>query len=118
MRLRKVYYTVFALKDGTVLFARPTRKPHRRRGSRGPRIDEEGICQWFPEKWERFDQMPDRVWTAFQSVVGTCLNTKRIIRTRVESRFDVLDQKLKEMGERLESLERRLDRIHAEGGEH
>lgn len=28
MRLHKVYYSVFALKDGTVLFSRPTRRTH------------------------------------------------------------------------------------------
>jgi hypothetical protein len=111
MRLHKVYYSVFALKDGTVLVACPTRKPPQKRGSRGPRIEEEGICKWFPEKWERLDQMSDRQWTAFQSVVATCLNTKRIIRTRVESRFDVLDQKLNEVQEELGNLESKLDRL-------
>lgn len=109
MRLHKVYYSVFALKDGTILFSRPTRKPYQKRGSRGPRIEEEGICKWFPGNWERLNKMPDRDWTAFQSVVSTCLNVKRIVRMRVESRFDVLDRKLHEVREQLGNLERKLD---------
>lgn len=109
MRLHKVYYNVFALKDGTVLFSCPTRKPYSKRGSRGPRIDEEGICKWFPEKWERLGQMPDRTWTAFQSIVSTCLNMKRIVRMRVESRFDVLDKEVQSLREQLDHLEEKLD---------
>lgn len=50
VRTRKVYYKVFALKDGTVYFVSLSRKP--RKTKHGPRIqiDDEGICTWFIEK--------------------------------------------------------------------
>ena len=43
MEPKKVYYSVFGLKDGTVYLARPVPKPHKSKGGREPKIDPEGI---------------------------------------------------------------------------
>ena len=109
MRFLPVYYSVFALKDGTVITPLPTRKPRKTKYSRAPKIDEEGIWRWYLEKRERLDDVPDRFWTAFVVNVGTCLNVKRIVRQRVESRLDSLNERLDAMRSQLDRIERKLD---------
>ena len=112
-RFRKVYYSVFALKDGTIYAVCQGRKPRKTRDSRAPKIDEDGIHTWYlgtpiapfkMEEWER---------AAYHSTVSTCLNMKRLLRNRVECRLQNLERRVEELGGQLDRIEAKLDRLEA-----
>ncbi|MEE8153890.1 MAG: hypothetical protein V3T53_02900 [Phycisphaerales bacterium] len=46
MRTKPAYYTVFALKDGTVMSAVQTRKPLKAQLRPRERVDVDGIWRW------------------------------------------------------------------------
>jgi hypothetical protein len=104
---------VMALPDETIGLAMPTRKPRKGKNSPEPKIDEDGIHFWFvddPLKSEQdgFSDWGKGVW---HTCVATALNTRRIIRSQVESRLDASDARLEVMATKLEQIEKKLERL-------
>jgi hypothetical protein len=111
MKARPVYYTAFGLKDGTVYAAMPVRKPRKTKHGPAPRIDAEGICQFYAGVVEAPADMPEWRRATFHTTVGTALNVRRIIREQVAGRLDALEQAVAETQERLARIEDKLDRL-------
>jgi hypothetical protein len=112
MRFRKVYYQVSAMHDGTILFVLPGRKL----GSglrRKPKIDEDGVCKWFLGTWNNFREMDDKNWIAVMTTLANCLNLKRVLRERVQSRLDSLAAQLGQVQQQLDRLECLMGRLAA-----
>ena len=86
MKPGPVYYSVHALKDETIWFAVPTRKPRKTKNSPAPNIDEDGIHNWYLEKTNDDEPSGLTDWgKALRHVcVAMTLNVKRIIRQKVE----------------------------------
>ncbi len=111
MRLRKTYYTAFALRDGTICAVLETRKPRKHRYSRTPKIDADGIHSWLRYNFRRPIDFPDLQRVTWSSSIANCLNTKRIIRLKVEKRLDGIEKLLHSLVVRLDRLEQALARF-------
>lgn len=109
MRVRKAYYSVHALRDGTIWLVFETRKPTRHKHCREPRIDEDGIHDWFfTEKEEEVNRLSDWGKGVFYTSVATCLNMRRITREQVTRRLDRIEERIAglqaQLGQVLERL--------------
>jgi hypothetical protein len=113
VRLQKAYFSVFALKDGTIYLVNATRKPRKTKHSSAPRIDEDGIYNWYLEKEVVPKDMVDWLKGSFHSTVSTCLNVKRIVRQQVEPKLGQLAQDLRLLREQLERIEAKMDTLHS-----
>ncbi len=116
MKKQNAYYKVFALKDKTIVLVLQTRKPVGPRGGPKPKIDEDGIHTWFPETAMDYQHLPKAAAASRHTTIATCLNLKRILRERVESRLTTVEGQLVQIAEQLTRLEDKLDSQQAVGG--
>ncbi len=79
METKKAYYSAHALCDGTIWLAVPGRKPRATRSCPQPKIDEEGVYQWFFDKVGEQPVLNDRGAILRNVSIATCLNTRRLI---------------------------------------
>lgn len=98
---KPAYYSVHALRDGTIWFVLQGRKPAK---SQNPIIDEDGIYQWHLDEVKP-DELSDWGQCLLHSTVATCLNVKRIVRHQVEGKLDLILKRLDEISQRLDRLE-------------
>jgi hypothetical protein len=117
VRSHKAYYCVRATKDGTICFAHATHKPRRTKGSRPPRIDEDGIWQWFDQTDEEVRSFTDWGKGVHHTAVVTRLNVKRIVRQQIEPRLDRVEQQIMTLSEQMNRVESKIDRLLREEGE-
>jgi hypothetical protein len=106
-RAKQVYYEVFALQDGTILLAAPTRKPVKNALNPRARSDEDGIHQWFIQQHKDYERLPQ--WTGGGTpfyTLANYLNVKRLLRSQVEA-------KLNAIGGQMAELKAQFDRIEA-----
>jgi hypothetical protein len=113
VRMQKAYFSVFALKDGTIYLVNPTRRPRKTKYSSAPRIDEDGICNWYLEKEVLPRDMVDWLKGSFHSTVATSFNVKRIVRQQVERRLDRVESDLHALREQLGRIESKIDDLLA-----
>ncbi len=66
-----------------------------------PQIDDDGIYDWYFEKQDEAQRYADWGKGVHHSAIVNCLNTKRIIRERVESRLDRIESLLASIAEQL-----------------
>ena len=106
-RRRPMYFTVHRLHDGTVLVARPIRKPSKQELTQtNLRIDPDGVAREFAGSGRELSDVNNDTRTRFQEIIATNLNTRRAIR-------DLLLPQLAETLEEVQSLHARLDRLEA-----
>ena len=117
MRSQKAYYSVRAAKDDTICFAHATRKPRKTKGSRPPRIDEDGIWQWSHQSDEEVRTFTDWGKGVHHTAVVTRLNVKRIVREQIEPRLERLEQQIKTLSEQMNRVESKIDRFLREEDE-
>jgi hypothetical protein len=117
VRSQKAYYSVLATKDGTICFAFRTRKPRKTKGSRAPRIDEDGIWRWSDQSDEEVRSFTDWGKGVFHTAVVTQLNMKRILRHQIEPRLEQVEQQIKTLSEQMKRIESKIDRVLTEMGE-
>jgi len=103
---RPTYYTVHALRDGTIWFAIQTRKP-KKSGNVAPQIDEDGVHDWYVDEDEP-NRLSDWGKGLRHGAVANRLNTRRAIREQVEPKLDELLRLVGELGERLSRVEQLL----------
>lgn len=96
---KRAYFSVHALRDGTICFAFPTRKPRKTKHQK-PDIDEDGIHNWYVDD-EAPENMTDWAKGVHQGAIVNVLNFKRILRQQVESKLDDVLQRLAQVEERL-----------------
>jgi hypothetical protein len=109
VRVRKTYYSVHALRDGTIWLAFETRKPMRRKRCREPKIDEDGVHSWFlTEKEEEVDRLSDWGKGVFHTSVAVGLNMRRITREHVTTRLDRIEKRMAGLQEQLGQVLERL----------
>jgi len=109
MRVRKAYYSVHALRDGTIWLAFENRKPTRHKRCREARIDEDGIHDWFfTEKEEEVNRLSDWGKGVFHTSVAMCLNMRRITREHVTTRLDRIEESIAGLQEQLGQILERL----------
>jgi hypothetical protein len=111
MKMKQVYYSVHALPDGTVWLGIPTRKPRATKYGGTPKIDEEGVCDWYFEKPKEQLGLNEARKTVRLVCIATCLNMRRLIRERIEERFTALEVSIGETRTQLTRLEDKVDRL-------
>jgi hypothetical protein len=99
---KPTYFSVHALRDGTIWLALQGRKPSKKNK---PVIDEDGIYQWFLDEPDA-KTLPDWGKGILQMAITTNLNVKRIVRQQVENKLDLILEKLVSIEQRLGRLER------------
>jgi hypothetical protein len=80
MKTKKVYSTVFGLKDGTAFSALPVRNARKTKPSAAPKVDAEGVSQSYAGDEVVPADVPDRQRVTSHTAVATALNVKRILR--------------------------------------
>lgn len=108
---RQVYYSVHGLKDGTICFAFPGRKPRKTKYAGEPMIDQDGIHTWYFEKDDDVNRYSDWGKSVWHTCVSMGLNVRRIIRQQVESKLVQAEQRDRDILERLERIEEKLDQV-------
>lgn len=111
MRLKKAYYSAHALCDGTIYLGVQTRKPRPTRNGGEPQIDEEGIHQWFLDpvgERPHFNEFGNLLRNV---CIATALNTRRIVREKVETRLTQLEAQQGMIQEQLLRIEAKLDEL-------
>jgi hypothetical protein len=94
-RRRPAYYTVWALRDGTVVAAGETgRKPLPSQRRRWGKIDEDGVWQEFNQVATHMAELQERHWIAMQVSITSRLNSRRAIRELVLPRLGGLEERL------------------------
>ena len=104
---KKAYFSAHALRDGTIVFAIPTKKPRKTRYET-PSIDEDGIWRWFVDEGDTAS-LNDVSRTIWFCSVANCLNTRRIVRQQVEDKLVTVLDRLEAMQAQLDRMEKRLD---------
>jgi hypothetical protein len=117
VRTKKAHYDVFALKDGTIYLVFPTRKPRKTKYSSEPKIDEDGICDWFINNDVEPNNMHDWARGAWHASAATCLNVKRIVRQQLERRLDRVEQEVQALRQQMGRVEQKIDQLLADLGE-
>jgi len=102
------YYSVFAVKDGTVWLASTKRKPG---GLRPDDIDEDGVFNTFVDKLGEEDHYNQTAKLLRGSTLATCLNFKLVLRTRVEARLAALDEQVAELRTQADRIETLLQQL-------
>lgn len=110
MRLQKVYYKVFALKDGTVFYVSVSRKPRQTRHGPRVQIDEEGVCTWYVET-DCPEGATDWAKGTWHTAIATSLNVKRIVRQQIQPRFDQIEKDVLALRAQIGDLEKKIDRL-------
>jgi hypothetical protein len=100
-RQRPAYFTVHALRDGTIWLAVQGRRPSKKKC---PHVDEDGIYKW------RLDESDPGNFTESGKALRhlalvNLLNNKRLIRQQVEKKLDLILEKLTVIEQRLDRLE-------------
>lgn len=111
MKAKRVYYSVFGLKDGTVFAVLPVAKPRKTKHSPTPKIDADGVCRFNVEDDVVPSKMTDSNRTVFHTAVATALNVKRILREQLAGRLDALEKAVAETHEQLARIEDKLDQL-------
>jgi hypothetical protein len=106
----KSYFTVFALKDGTVASVLESRKPSKRALGRGKRIDDDGVYREYVTDATTYDNHTDAQRIQKHITIATAINVKRALRQLVVPRLDRL-------AEQVSALQAQLDRIEQKLGE-
>jgi hypothetical protein len=109
---KNAYYSVHALRDGTIVLAVPTRKPTKTKESK-PSIVDDGIWRWFLEDGDTPNRFGDRGKVAWYSAVTNSLNTRRVIRQQVEPKLVELIDRVEAMQKQINRLEEKIDAIAA-----
>jgi hypothetical protein len=116
MNTQKAYYSVFALKDGTIYLAIQTRKPRQTKNSGHLKNDEDGIHNWYVEK-EMPKGLNDCGKGTLHTSLATCLNVKSIVRQQVEPRLDRIERETRTLREQMERVEQKIDALLSNRGE-
>ncbi len=111
MKAKRVYYSVFGLKDGTVFAVLPVTKPRKTKHGPAPKIDPEGVCRFNVEDDVTPSQMTDFNRTVFHTAVATALNMKRILREQLAGRLDELEKAVAKTHDQLARIEDKLDLV-------
>ena len=102
------YYSVHALKDGTIWLATDTTLPRRQKGVRPPQVDQDGIWQVWIEGSDSDRPYVDWVKGAREASVATCLNMRRVLRSQIEPKIDAIHAQLKQLEGKVDQLLARL----------
>ena len=111
MKAKKVYYSVFGLKDGTVCAVLPVPKPRKTQHGPAPEIDPEGVSRCIVEDDLVPSQMTECHRTVFHTADSTALNMKRILREQVSGRLDSLEQTVADTREQLDRIDQKLAQL-------
>lgn len=105
---QKTYYSVFAVRDGTIWHASTRRKP----GGMPPgAIDADGVFNTFVEKLGEEDQYTPVAKVVRGGTLATCLNLKRVLRNRVEVRLTAIAQQLIDLKAQADRIEAALQKL-------
>lgn len=106
---RPVHYVTFVLHDGTVVSARPDRKPTPKTlRAEGLRIDEDGIYREWMEGAREFSDLPLETRIRLQSVIANRLNTRRVVREMIVPHLTKLQADMDAIRGQLDSIRRLL----------
>jgi hypothetical protein len=111
MSSKTAYYSAHALCDNTIYLAVQTRKPRKSNAEPNPQIDEEGIWRWYIEKLDDDSGLTERGAMLRNICVATCLNVRRIVRQKVESRLGVIEKAVARLAGQLDRMEKKLDEL-------
>jgi hypothetical protein len=109
MKAKRVYYSVFGLKDGTVFAVLPVTMPRKTKPGPAPKIDPDGVCRFNVEDDVVPSQRTDCNRAVFHTSVATALDVKRILREQLEGRLDELEKAGAETHNQLARIEDKLD---------
>lgn len=102
---QKTYYSVFAVRDGTIWHASTRRKP----GGMPPSdIDADGVFNTFVGKLGEEDQYTPVAKVVRGGTLATCLNLKRVLRNQVERRLAAIAQQLIDLKAQADRIEAAL----------
>jgi hypothetical protein len=106
---RPVYYEVSCMRDGTVLGARPIRKPssHFIKTYR-LLIDEDNVCQEFVDSGEWFWDQSDDYRFRFHDIVSNALNMRRAVRAVLLPRLESLEAEVVAVRAQLDRIEQAI----------
>jgi hypothetical protein len=108
-RRRPMHYTAFSLYDGTVIAARPIRKPiFRTKRQEEAAIDQDGVCQEWLEAGKELSDINNEGRTRFLDIISTRLNTRRAIREMVIPHLVKMESDIEELRKQIEQLHRLL----------
>jgi hypothetical protein len=106
-----MYYTVIMLHDGTVLAARPIRKPSQRPSNPSRRkIDPDGVAVEWAESGSDLRDNQNETRFRFMDIIAAKLNTRRAIRELVLPRVAELHDEVRNLREQLDRIENLLPR--------
>jgi hypothetical protein len=109
-RRRPVYYTVSAMYDGTVLAARPIRKPTARSMKDvGSKLGADNVCIEWLDNYVGAFKSDDEGRFRFFDIMANRLNTRRAIRELIQPQVEVVQQELAAIREQLAQIESRLN---------
>jgi len=119
----KVYYRVFAMKDGTIFVALPDRKPTKKSLWPGEVIDEDGIYRWWVEGVKDYPELYNGTRPNPHSILAMNLNVKRALRSQVEPRLSEIQKQVSAMQTQISetqnqilAVQKQLDRIEEKLG--
>jgi hypothetical protein len=103
-RKRPVNFWVQVLRDGTIVYAGPMRRPYHKKGRPKPFIDEDGCFGW-----SQFGVQPLADLTDAQRIIAVLsmtqkLNTKKLLREQVEARLERIEKQLEAVISKLNRL--------------
>lgn len=103
-RKRPVNYWVQVLRDGTIVYAGPMRRPYHKKGRPKPFIDEDGCFGWSQFGVQRLADLTDAQRIIAVLSMTQKLNTKKLLREQVEARLERIEKQF-------EIVVAKLDRI-------
>jgi hypothetical protein len=111
MKAKKVYFSVFGLKDGTVISVLPVPKPRKTKHGPAPKIDSEGVCRFNVQDELVPSRMTECHRIVFHTTVATALNVKRVLREQLAGRLDTLEKAVADTQSQLARIERKIDQL-------
>jgi len=110
-RRRPTYYLAITLNDGTVMAARPIRKPSRSSTDRsGPSIDPDGVAEWVTTAGKELSDVNNPNRFRFLDLLASNLNTRDALRTLVLPAIESLRKEISEL--RVEIARSMADHAH------
>src|SRR5690348_3137068 len=95
----KTYFTVFALRDGTVTSVLESKKPSKRSLCRGQKIDEDGVfCEYITDA-RTYEGHTDAQRIQKHITIAAAINMKRALRRQVEPRLSALARDVRALKE-------------------